>query len=310
MGEDEGPDGVPEEVLRLARERADRRRGREFESADVLRRRIRSLGYDVIDGAEGFALVPAPAPAAAATYRIRTEDGASALDDPPTMDASVQWVVQGWPEDVLRGIESFRRVAGDRSVQHVVVDAAGTDPNAWPADVEVLRLERDEGWGADCNRGLRRARGRIVALADGSVEAAGDVFGPLEEALADPTVGVAGPFGIVTEDLHDFRDSEGPEVDAIEGYLLAFRREILARVGAFDVRFRFYRTADIEFSFRVKDAGLRALRVPVPVVRHEHRMWAATPPEERERLSRRNYYRFLDRFRGRFDLTVGGGQPP
>jgi GT2 family glycosyltransferase len=85
---------------------------------------------------------------------------------------------------------------------------------------------------------------------------------------------------------------------------MAVRREVLGRVGAFDERFRFYRTADIELSFRIRDAGLRALVVPVPVRRHEHRMWTHTDPAERERLSKRNFYRFLERFRGRTDLLV------
>ena len=35
------------------------------------------------------------------------------------------------------------------------------------------------------------------------------------------------PFGIVTDDLREFRDSPGPDVDAIEGYLMAMRREVL-----------------------------------------------------------------------------------
>jgi hypothetical protein len=39
-------------------------------------------------------------------------------------------------------------------------------------------------------------------------------------------------------------------------------------------------------------------------------MWFNTPPEERAKWSKRNYYRFLDRFRGRFDLLVGGEEEP
>ncbi len=192
----------------------------------------------------------------------------------------------------------------------MVTDVAGTDPASWPPGLEVWNLEPGAGWGAARNAGLRRARGRIVLIVDGSVEAAGDVLGPLERALADPSVGMCGPFGVVTEDLRTFRESEGPEVDAIEGYLMALRRELLVRGIAFDERFRFYRTADLDLSFRVKELGLRAVVVPVPVVRHEHRAWANTPPEERERLSKRNFYRFLDRFRGRFDLTVAGSRRP
>jgi GT2 family glycosyltransferase len=136
------------------------------------------------------------------------------------------------------------------------------------------------------------------------VEPEGDVLSPLGDALRDPTVGVAGPFGVVTDDLRDFRESGGPEVDAIEGYLMAFRREVVEAVGGFDRRFRFYRAADIELSFRIRDTGLRAVVVDVPVRRHQHRGWTTTPPAERERLSRRNFYRFLDRFRDRLDLCV------
>jgi GT2 family glycosyltransferase len=156
------------------------------------------------------------------------------------------------------------------------------------------------------NAGLRRATGRLVLVADGSVEPTGDVLGPLAGALEDPTVGVCGPFGIVTADLREFEPSDGPDVDAIEGYLMAFRREVLAASDLFDEKFRWYRTADIELSFRIKDAGLRAVVVPVPVERHEHRMWFETPPADRARWSKRNFYRFLDRWRDRWDLTVGG----
>jgi GT2 family glycosyltransferase len=111
----------------------------------------------------------------------------------------------------------------------------------------------------------------------------------------------------VTEDLREFRASDGPEVDAIEAYLMAFRRDLLEQVRGFDERFRFYRSADVELSFRVKERGLRVVVVPLPVTRHQHRPWATTPEPERGRLSKRNFSRFLDRFRDRFDLTVAGG---
>jgi hypothetical protein len=52
---------------------------------------------------------------------------------------------------------------------------------------------------------------------------------------------------------------------------------------------------------------MRALRVDVPVTKHEHRMYHATPEAERDRLSKRNFYRFLERFRDRYDLLV---EPP
>jgi GT2 family glycosyltransferase len=82
------------------------------------------------------------------------------------------------------------------------------------------------------------------------------------------------------------------------------RREVAAEAGLFDEKFRWYRTADIEFSFRVKDSGLRTEVVDVPVTRHEHRMWFETDPSERAKWSKRNFYRFLDRWRDRWDLVL------
>jgi hypothetical protein len=295
---------VPDEVRALAAERDERRRAKDFAAADALRDRIARLGFSVIDGRDGPSLEPL---AVTEPRRIAAHDVESMLDEPATADLSVHWVVEGWPQDVARALAGLRANGGGRDVRYVVADVTETEPSSYGADVEVLALETGTGWGAALNAGLRRSRGRSVLVMDGSVEPIGDVFAPLEAALEDPSVGVCGPFGISTGDLREFHESDGPEVDAIEGYLMAFRRDVIRDIGLFDEKFRWYRTADIECSFRIKDAGLRAVRVDAPVLKHEHRMYHATPEAERDRLSKRNYYRFLERFRDRYDLLV---RPP
>ena len=45
----------------------------------------------------------------------------------------------------------------------------------------------------------------------------------------------------------------------------------------------------------------------LPVVRHEHRGWTSLPDEERDRQSKRNFYRIIDRFGSRRDLLVSPG---
>ncbi|HXF56736.1 MAG TPA: glycosyltransferase [Actinomycetota bacterium] len=308
--EGQRPEELPEDLRRLVEERQAARARRDFALADRLRERIREAGFEVADTPAGPVLRPRPSGAeggaegeAPRVYR-RSDEVESVLGRPPTAEASVQWVVQGWPEDAVQGVEAFRRHQGDRTVHYLVVEAAGLLDVAWPGGVEVLHLAPEAGWAAARNAGLRRAAGRVVVLVDGSVEPTGDVLGPLERALADPTVGLTGPFGLVTEDLREFRESPGPEVDAVEAYLMALRRELVEAGLRFDEKFRFYRTADIELSFQVKARGFRCTVTPLPLARHEHRLWAATPEEERARLSRRNFYRFLDRWRGRTDLLV------
>jgi cysteinyl-tRNA synthetase len=299
---------APPDVQELAAERAARRAAKDFAAADALRDRITQRGWTVLDDPGGWRLEPF-AVDVVPSGPVAARDVVSVLDQPVTADASIHWVVEGWPQDVRRAIDSFRANAGERDVHYVVADVTGEPGATWGDDVEVVQLEPGTGWGAARNAGLKRSRGRVVLAMDGSVEATGDVLGPLEDALADRTIGLCGPFGIVTPDLREFDSTDGPEADAIEGYCMAFRREILTTAGLFDEKFRWYRTADIEYSFRIKDLGLRAVVVPVPVERHEHRMWFQTPPADRARWSKRNFYRFLDRWRDRYDLTVSG-EPP
>ncbi len=302
-------EGPTPDVLALAERRAAARVDRDFASADVMRDELAEAGWTVVDEPHGtWHLEPAAAPAPA---RPRpAADVPSALGEPPADDVSVHWVVEGWPDDVARSIASFRTHQESRSVRYVVADVTGADPVSFGDDVEVISLEAGTGWGAAVNAALRRATGRIVVSMDGSIEIVGDVFGPLERALADPEIGVVGPFGIVTHDLREFEEARGPgPCDAIEGYCMAMRREVVAEVGGFDERFRWYRTADIELSFRVKDRGLRTEVVPLPVVKHEHRMWFETDPAERAKWSKRNFNRFLDRWRDRWDLVLDPRPP-
>jgi hypothetical protein len=297
---------VPSEVVILAEQRAAARAAKEFALADELRDRIAEAGWTVVDAPVGWTLEPAPpqvpeVPAAP----LRARDVVSRLEEPPTGDLSLHWVVEGWPEDVVRAIVSFRAQQGERDVQYVVADVTGADAAMFGDDVEVLSLEPGTGWGAARNAGLKRSTGVLVMALDGSIEATGDVFDPLEAALADPTVGIAGPFGIVTQDLRQFDEATGPgPCDAVEGYCMAMRREILTQAGLFDEKFKWYRTADIEFSFRVKALGLSTVVVDTPVIKHEHRMWFESDPETRAKWSKRNYYRFLDRWRDRWDLVL------
>ena len=292
---------APDEVQELARARAQARAAKDFTAADQARDRIAGLGWVVVDEPGGaWRLEPA-----AARSRIDASDVGSVLDEPQTFDLTLQWIVEGWPQDIDRSMSSFRLALGGLSAQFVVTDVTGEDPERWGEDAEVLWLKEGTGWAAARNAGIRRSRGGVIVILDGSIEASGEVVGPLQRALADPSVGVCGPFGIVTGDLQRFDEAPADgDVDAIEGYLMAVRRDTLNQVGLFDEKFKWYRTADIELSFRIKDAGLRAVQIPVPVIKHQHRMWFETDPAVRAKWSKRNYYRFLEKFRGRYDLCV------
>jgi cysteinyl-tRNA synthetase len=310
---------IPEAVLDAAHARAAARAEHRWDEADRLRDEIEAAGWRIVDRGTDFALSPAAPPTVEEAGIVRygaSADVPTRLDEPPSDEATVVLVATDWPEDLDRAVGALRRLAPERTSVVVVADAPSEDQETALADVEgaeVVRTSDRLGLAAALNAGIRRATGRIVIVLDTSVEPTGDIVTPLVRTLGDPSVAVAGGWGIVSDDLRRFRDAPAGDVDAVEGYAMAFRREDAIARGPFDERFRFYRNLDIWWSLVLRDEGevnppRRAVAVEIPAVRHEHRGWTSLPEAERDRLSKRNFYRILDRFGHRRDLA-GGDRP-
>jgi len=238
--------------------------------------------------------------------------------------ATVVLVATDWPEDLARAQAGLGEHAPEGTSVVVVADDPSADQAAalesleagartGGLPVEVVWTSARLGQAGAVNCGVRRAPGPVVVLLDTSVEVTGDAIGPLASALEEPSVAVAGGWGIVSGDLRRFEDAPPGDVDAIEAYCLAFRRADFAERGPLDERFRFYRNLDIWWSLVLRDEGQgsvprRAVALGgLPLVRHEHRGYAGLAPDERDRRSKRNFYRIIDRFGSRRDLLVRPG---
>ncbi len=320
-------DPPPPEIVDLARERAAARVARDWPRADALRAAIEAAGWKVVDGGTAFRLEPAAPPTVEEDGIVRYGAASavpSVLDEAPTARFTVELIADDWPDDLARILAGLRAhapagtqvvvVANHPSAAQAarlapghpdVAPIAGTAP-------EVVWTSERLGHAAARNVGLRRAAGAIVVLADISIEPTGDALSQLEVALADPGIAVAGGFGQVSADLRRFEDATGPDVDAVELCWLAFRRSDVIALGPLDEKFAFDRHLDTWWSLVLRagddpDVPPRAARrLDLPLARHEHRGWASLPAADRDRLSKRNFYRVLDRFRDRRDLLSGG----
>lgn len=311
---------IPDEVLAAAHARARARAERDWAEADRLRTEIEAAGWKVVDRGTDFALTPAAPPDVAEGDRVRYGSSASVpsrLGDPPAGVATVVLIATDWPDDLDRAIRGLREHGPDAISVVVVANAPGAEQTAaleaLPRDdaTEIVWTSERVGHATALNMSLRRASSVVTIVMDSSVEPTGDVVTPLVRALDDASVAVAGGWGIVSNDLRHFEDAPPGEVDAIEGYLLAFRRTDVVERGPLDEHFRFYRNLDIWWSLVLRDEGegrpaRRAVSVQVPATRHDHRGWTSLPDEERDRQSRRNFYRIIDLFGSRRDLLIGG----
>jgi len=313
-------------VLSAAHARARAREARDWPEADRLRQTIEAAGWKIVDRGTDFAL--SPETPLDVTEAARTRYGASRnvpsrLDEPPTGPASFVLIATDWPDDLRRALAGIRSgsppgtsvviVADDPSAEQATALDDLETGQAGDLAIEVVWTSERLGHGAALNAGMRRASGPIAILLDSSVEPTGDIVTPLVRILDDPTVAVAGGWGIVSGDLRKFDDAPPGDVDAIEGYCLAFRRTDYGERGPIDERFRFYRNIDIWWSLVLRDNGQgeaprRAVRLDgLPLVRHGHRGYTSLPDDERDRLSKRNFYRIIDRFGSRRDLLVRPG---
>ena len=313
---------IPQPILDAAHARAAARASHDWATADRLREEIEAAGWRVVDTGMDFRLEPAHPPDLEVGGTVlygRSAAVPSRLEEPSTGAATFVIAAGGDASDLERAVRSVHaHVAGGVDV---VVVADHPAPDVGPVleslagSGEVLRTSEVLGTGAAWNMGLRRATGEVVIVMDPSIEILGDVVGPLASALRDPRVAVAGPFGLLSADLRRFDEStKAGRVTAIEGYLMAFRRADVSTHGPVDEGFRFYRNLDIWWSLALRDAGPGApprdalVVQDLPLARHEHRGWTSLAPAERDRLSKRNFYRLLDRFRDRDDLIVAGDE--
>jgi hypothetical protein len=299
---------APRPVQELAERRARARAERDFPAADRLRDEIVAAGWSVNDVPGGWRLAPAFS---------RSVPALDSLVPAQEAAATVSVLVEGWPTDAVSCLLSVLSNTGDDVCVQVVtlgLDQPGRDEIDeamldWPARAVCWHVTQPAGWADARNAALRADSSPVHVWCEPSTVFDGDAVAPLLAALADPPVVAAGWQGVNVDVANGWRSfsSAGPgEVDAVTGYLLAIRRSAALASGGPDPRARYYRNADLDFCFRLKDAsGGRIVAIPdLPCHQQRHHGFHDVDPQMRERESRRNYQHFLERFRGRDDLLA------
>jgi hypothetical protein len=306
---------IPEEILALSHERDLLRRRGQYDRADILKQQIEEAGYAVKDNPHGAHLVILPSVIIdGIQYRI-ARLVPSLLDEADLCTFSINILAQNTIDQTRRCVESVLRYAGTSSFEIILVDNASQDGlDLWAESlhhknprVHLLRTTRKMGVAEARNIGLKRSRGRYILLLNSNVELTGDILTPLAETLESSEIGLTGLRGLRTDDLRHFEESEETEVEAIDSTCMAFKRSLLKRSGLLDERYRYPQFMDIDFSFAIRDNGVRTVRTPeLPLTCHPEPPQAEDAQSEAQqtRLTKRNFYRYLEKWGDRDDLLL------
>ena len=305
---------APADVVALAQARAQARTDRDFAAADRLRDEIAAAGWVVTDVAGGeFSLSPRPPFEVLASVDALPDNSATS----DARRATVSLVVDGWPDDVRTCVDALLTHTADDVVVQALdlgnVDQAGLALHEFAGDrLEEWHVAGPAGWAAARTALLRADSASVHVWCDLSTVFIGDALTPLVDAIdADDSVIASGWRGVnvdIADEWRSFSPAGPGEVDALLGYLFAMRRSAALAAGGPHAKARFYRNADMEFSFALRDAfpGSR-LVVPLPDLpcrQDRHRGYHDSDPDYRDKESAKTYQRFLQRFRGRTDLLA------
>jgi hypothetical protein len=298
---------LPPDVLALVEQRTAARAARDFAESDRLRDEALALGWVVRDTADGPVVTPRP------PYDVL--QSVDALPDrsaePDARRCTVALLVDGWADDLRTCVDALLQHAPEDVV--VVLLDNGSDAGQavhelavqHPGRVEELHVERAAGWSQARQALVRADVARVHVQMDVSTVLEGDALTPLLDALDDDGTAAAGWRGVRVDDgWTSFSDAPAGEVEALLGYLLAVKRSVALAV-PLPAKARFYRNADMEWSFLLREAGAgRLVAVDLPVRQDRHRGYHDTDPAYRDKESKKTYDRFLQRFRGREDLRL------
>ena len=106
----------------------------------------------------------------------------------------------------------------------------------------------------------------------------------------------------VEDEWRSVDDCGEGDVDVLFSYFFAMDREFALRAGGANTSATYYRNADIEMSLAIRAAGGKLFQMDLPLIQGRHHGYHDVEPDYREKKSKENYNRILEKYRGRTDI--------
>ena len=224
---------------------------------------------------------------------------------------------------LLACLHALRAAPPAVSHEIVVVDNASQDGSGdaarGVAGVRVIALERNAGFAAANNAGIRATDGELILLLNSDTLVPAGAIDALVARLREVReAGVAGPrlvdgsgepelsFGPMISPLNEYRQKHRRPaftaretrreqfVDWVSGACLLVWRSDAEAVGLLDERFFLY-TEDVDFCAAIRKRGRKVLFSPVATVTHLRGRSRASRPEASRQAYRRSHVAFYEK---------------
>ena len=224
------------------------------------------------------------------------------------MNATVAIVADGFQEDLVQCVKSVREYS---NIPIHVFTSGKENKNLCDPLLEFTPFhggwqKNKLGWGHSVQHLLHTIETKYVVLMDPSTQFDGDAISPAIAEAEKGYVAVGWKGGLINlEDEWRSVDDKGDgEVDVLFSYFMIVNRQFAIDAGGANTSATYYRNADLEMTLSLRAHGGKLLQMALPLTQGRHHGYHDVDSEYRDKNSKKNYQRLLDRFRGRNDILA------
>ena len=217
----------------------------------------------------------------------------------------IRLIAEGFTEDLITCVSAVTK----HTQTPVSIYANGK--SNWLSDdlfksnqINITQEKNPLGWGNVINHFLSTSTEDYLVIMDPSTIFTADPITPTLTQLESGYQGVGWKGGLVNlDDEWRSTDDKGVgEVDVLFSYFLAIDRVFTQKAGGANPSAKYYRNADIELSLAIRAAGGKLMQIDLPLTQERHHGYYDVDPDYRDKNSRKNYQRILERFRGKNEI--------
>ncbi len=224
------------------------------------------------------------------------------------MNATVAIVADGFQEDLVQCVKSVREYS---NVPIHVFTSGKENKNLCDPLLEFTPFhggwqKNKLGWGHSVQHLLHTIETQYVVLMDPSTQFIGDAISPAIAEANKGYVAVGWKGGLINleDEWRSVDDIGDGEVDVLFSYFMIVNRQFAIDAGGANTSATYYRNADLEMTLSLRAHGGKLLQMALPLTQGRHHGYHDVDSEYRDKNSKKNYQRLLDRFRGRNDILA------